>query len=70
MLDLATINASQDSSIAIANRNWHIVVESYTGYKDLEFYCTKSDFVEQLCKKFGEYKNNRKLVTYIRHDNA
>ena len=40
------------------------------GYKELEFYCTKSDFVEPMCKKFSEWKNNGKPVTYIRHDNA
>ena len=38
------------------------------GYKELEFYGTKSDIVEPMCKKFSEWKNNGKLVTYIRHN--
>ena len=58
--DLATIKAPQDSGITITNKNWHIVVDQYTGYKELEFYCTKSDFVEPMCKKFSECKNNGK----------
>ena len=43
--DLATIMTLQDSSIGITNRNWHMVVDQYTGYKESEFYCTKSSFV-------------------------
>ena len=31
--DLATIKALQDSSITMANKNWHIVVDQYTGYQ-------------------------------------
>ena len=42
--DLAMIKAPQDSGITITNKNWHIVVYQYTGYKKLEFYCMKSDF--------------------------
>ena len=26
--------------------------------------------MEPICKKFGEWKNNGKLVSYIQHDNA
>ena len=52
--DLAIIKASQDSGITITNRNWHIVMDQYTGYKESEFYSTKSDFVEPMCKKFSE----------------
>ena len=40
------------------------------GYKELEFYCTKSDFVEPMCNKFSKWKNNGKLMTYVRHNNA
>ena len=29
-----------------------------------------SDFVEQMCKKFSEWKNNGKLVMFIRHNDA
>ena len=47
--DLVTINAPQDSGITITNMNWHIVVDP--GYNELEFYSTKSDFVEPTCKK-------------------
>ena len=68
--DLTTIKAPPDSDITTTNRNWHIVVDQYTGYKELEFYSTKSDFVETTYKKISEWKNNRKLVTYIKHDNA
>ena len=32
--DLAMIKAPQDSGITITNRNWHIVVNQYTGYKE------------------------------------
>ena len=60
----------QDSGITITNRNWHIVVDQYTGYKESELYSTKSDFLELTCKKFSEWKNNGKLVSYTRHDNA
>ena len=65
-----TINAPQDTGITITNRNWNIVVDQYTGYKELEFYSTKSDFMELTCKKISKWKNNGKLVLYIRHDNA
>ena len=63
--DLATIKAPQDSSITVANKNWHIVVDQYTGYKESEFYGTKSDFMESTCNKFNEWKNNGKPVTNI-----
>ena len=39
--DLATIKAPQDSGITIINRNWHIVVCQYMGYKELAFYSGK-----------------------------
>ena len=65
--DLAMIKTP---GITITNKNWHIVVDQYTGHKELEFYCTKSDFVEPKCKNFSKWKNNEKPVTYIRHDNA
>ena len=68
--DLVTVKALHDSSITIANRNWHIVVDQYTGYNELEFYGTKSEFMEQTCKKFNEWKNNGKPVMYIIHDNV
>ena len=68
--DLPTIKAPKDSDITITNRNWHIVVDQYTGYKELEFYSTKSDFVEPICQKFSKWKNNGKLISYIRHNNA
>ena len=45
-LDLPMIKATQDSGI-ITNKNWHIVVDQYRGYKKSEFYSTKSDFVEK-----------------------
>ena len=32
--DLATIKAPQDSCIPITNKNWYIVVDQYTGYKE------------------------------------
>ena len=48
--DLATIKVPQDSGITITNRNWHIVVDQYMGYKESEFYSTKSDLVEPTCK--------------------
>ena len=64
------IMVPQDSGITITNKNWHIVMDQYTGYKESEFYCNKSDFVKPTCKKFSNWKNNGKLVTYIRHDSA
>ena len=55
--DLATIKTPQDSGITITNKHWHIVVDQYTGNKEVECYSTKSDFVEPMCKKFrGEKK--------------
>ena len=66
--DLVIIKAPQDSDITINNKNWHIVVDQYTGYKESEFYCTKSAFVELMCKKFSKWKNNGKPVTYMRHN--
>ena len=50
--DLATIKAPKDSGITINNKNRHIVVDQYTGHRESEFYSTKSDFVEPMCKKF------------------
>ena len=67
---LVTIKAPQDSGITITNRSWHIVVDQHTGYKDLEFYSTKSDFVVLMCNKISNWKNNGKLVWYMMHDNA
>ena len=67
---LVTINAPGESGITITNRNGYIVMNQYTGYKKLEFYCNKSDFVEPMCKKLREWKNNEKLVMYIRHNKA
>ena len=32
------IKAPQDSGITITNKNWHIVVDQYTGYKKSEFF--------------------------------
>ena len=64
------IKASQDRGITITNRNWCIVVDQYNGYEELEFYSTKCDFVEPMCKKFSKWKSNGKLVAYIRHNNA
>ena len=43
--DLAMIEMSQDNGVTITNKKLHIVVDQYTGYKESEFYCTKSDFV-------------------------
>ena len=68
--DLATIKAPQDGSITITNVNLQIVVDQYTGYKESEFYHTNSEFVEPTCKKFSKWKNNEKLVMYIRHGNS
>ena len=34
--NFATIKAPQDSGITITNRNWHIVVNQYMGYKEME----------------------------------
>ena len=65
--DLATLKALQDSSITVTNKNGHVIVGKYTGYKELEFYSTKSDFVEPMCKKFCKSNNNEKLVMYIKH---
>ena len=52
--DLVTIKAPQDSGITIIHKKWHIVVDQYTEYKELEFYCNKSVFVEPTCKKFSK----------------
>ena len=52
------------------NKNWYIVVDQYTEYKELEFYCTRSDFAEPMCKKFSKWKNNGKRVTETKQDNA
>ena len=67
---LATIKEPQDSGITITNRNWQIVVDQYTAYKESQFYSTKSDFVEPMCKKFSKWKNNRKPISYNRLNNA
>ena len=69
-LDLETIKVPQDSEITITRRKWHIVVNQYTVYKELEFNSTKGVFMELTYKKFSKWKNNGKLVSYIRHDNA
>ena len=45
-------------------------MDPYTGYKELEFYNTKSDFVEAMCKKYSTGKNNGKPISYIWHNNA
>ena len=68
--NLVTIKAMQGSGITITNRNWIIVVDQCTGYKVPEFYYIKSDFVEPTCKKFSEWKNNGKMVVYIRHNHV
>ena len=68
--DLTTIKAPQDSGITIINKNWHIVADQYMGYKELEYYCIKSDFVEPTCKKFNKWRYYGKLVTYISNNNA
>ena len=68
--DLVTIEAPQDSGIAVTNKNWHIMVDKYIGYKESEFYSTKSDFVKSMCKKFCEWKNNGKPVTYITREQS
>ena len=34
--DLATIKVTQDSGITITNRNWHTVVDQYTGYNEFK----------------------------------
>ena len=34
--DSATIKAPQDSGMTITNRNWHIIVDQYDGYKELD----------------------------------
>ena len=62
--------AAQDHGIIITNRNWNIATDQYTGYNESKFYCTKGDFVEPMCKKFSKWKNNGKLVMYIKHYNA
>ena len=49
--DLTMVKMQQDSGITITNRNWNIVVDQYIGYKESEFYTTKSNFVEWMCKK-------------------
>ena len=54
--DLVTIKLPQDSSITITNQNWHIVVDQYMGYKELDCYCTKHDFVEPTCKNLASGK--------------
>ena len=45
-------------------------MDQYTGYKELEFDSTNSDFMEWTCKKINEWKNSGKPVSYIRHDYA
>ena len=42
----------------------------YMGYNESEFYSTKSDFMELMCKKFSECENNGKPVSFIQHNNA
>ena len=56
--DLVAMKAPQDSDITIINKNWHNIVDQYAGYKDLEFYSTKKDFMESMCKKLSNWKNN------------
>ena len=56
--DLASMKSPQDSDFLIINGNGHIVVDQYTEYKELEFYCTKSDFVKPTCKKFSKWKKD------------
>ena len=50
--DLATIKVPHDNGIHIPYRKGH-----------LEFYSTKSDFVELMFKKFSKWKNNGKPVS-------
>ena len=57
------IESPHNSGVTTANKNWHIVVDHYMGYKESEFYYTKSEFAEPMCKKFWEWKNNGKMVT-------
>ena len=52
--DLVMTKAPQVSGIIITNKNWHIVVDQYTGYKESEFYNTKSYSFELICKKFSK----------------
>ena len=68
--DLVTIKTPQESSITITKKNWHIVMDQDTGYKESQFHCINSDFVEPTCKRFSKWKNNGKPVTYIKHNNA
>ena len=50
------IEAPQDSGITITNKKWQIVVDQYTGYKELEFYCTKSDLWNQHARNLANGK--------------
>ena len=45
-------------------------MDQYTGYKELELFSTKNDFMELTSKKFSKWKNNGNPIIYIRHDNA
>ena len=54
--DLEMIKAPQDSGITITDKNWHIVVDHYMGYKQSELYGTKSNFVEPKCKNLTSGK--------------
>ena len=61
--DLATVKAPQDSGIT-TNRNWHIIVDQYTGDKVLKFYSTNNQYAKKIAS--GKIMENQYHISGTR----
>lgn len=67
-LDISTIRAQE--STPMTKPNWRIMVDEATNFKISDFYDTKAGMVEPTCELLNKWKQNNKIVKFIRMDNA
>jgi hypothetical protein len=68
-LDIATVKQKEDQP-KVTKPNWRIIVDEATNLKFSDFYETKNGMVEPTCELLNKWKQNGKIVKFMRMDNA
>jgi hypothetical protein len=64
-----TVKQKEDQP-KVTKPNWRIVVDEATNLKFLDFYETKNEMVETTCEMLHKWKQQGKVATFMRMDNA
>jgi len=69
-LDQSVIRAPDGVEINVTDKNWRIIVDELSEYKESHFYESKNGMIEPTCAIFNKWTQGGKEIKFLRQDNA